>query len=59
MSDDLKRHGPEDPTKVNINQEWELSYWSNKFGISKEKLKEAVEAVGPMVSKIKNWLKNN
>ncbi|OHT31634.1 DUF3606 domain-containing protein [Elizabethkingia meningoseptica] len=46
MSDDLSKRRPQDATKVNVNETWELEYWSNKSGVTKEKLKEAVKAVG-------------
>ena len=56
MADDLGRKSPEDPNKVNINQTWELNYWSNKFGVSKERLIQAVKAVSPWVSDVKKHL---
>lgn len=59
MADDLKRKGPEDPTKVNVDEPWELKYWSEKFGVSSAKLKRAVVAVGPSVAKVKAWLEKN
>lgn len=59
MSDDLTRKGPEDPKKVNMSQTWEMDYWSQKFGISKDKLLKAIAAVGPMVADIKAWLAKN
>lgn len=34
-------HGP-----VSIGQEWELVYWSRIFGVSPERLREAVKTVG-------------
>jgi len=43
MSDDLNRIKPEDPTKININQSWELTYWSQKLGVSKQELIRAVK----------------
>lgn len=59
MVDDLNRRGPEDPNKININQSWEVTYWTSKFGVSESKLRRAVQAVGPMVSDVKNWLAKN
>jgi hypothetical protein len=59
MSDDLSRKQPEDPTKINIHQSWEVDYWSEKFGISEEKLKQAVSSVGIMVSDVRVWLSKN
>ena len=31
MSDNLKIKQPQDPNKINVNQDWELTYWANKF----------------------------
>lgn len=53
MSDDLTRRKPEDPTKININQQWELDYWTQKFKVSEKALKAAVSSVGPMVEDVK------
>ena len=54
--DDLKRRVPEDPTKININQPWEVEYWCNKLGCSEARLREAVQAVGPLVKDVKKYL---
>ena len=59
MADDLNRRKPEDPKKININQPWEVSYWTSKFGISESKLRRAVKAVGPMAADVKAWLDRN
>ena len=56
MVDDLKRKRPEDPTKINVNQDWELDYWSKELKISKDKLKKIVDRVGPSVKKVKDCL---
>jgi len=56
MSDNLNIRRPQDPTKVNINESWELEYWSDKFGVSIAKLKEAVSKVGVLVVDVKKYL---
>jgi hypothetical protein len=56
MVDNLKRRAPEDPTKINVNQQWEIDYWCNELGVSETKLRQAVKAVGPMVSAVKKYL---
>lgn len=53
MPDNLTRRQPEDPNKININQSWEIDYWSNKLGISSKKLIELVEKAGPLVEDVK------
>ncbi len=56
MSDDLSKRRPQDATKVNVNESWELEYWSKKFGVTKEKLKEAVKAVGTSAAELQKYL---
>lgn len=56
MSDDLSKRRPQDATKVNVNESWELNYWSKEFGVTKERLKEAVKAVGTSVTAVKRYL---
>ncbi|WBX97022.1 DUF3606 domain-containing protein [Chryseobacterium gambrini] len=56
MSDDLSKRRPQDASKVNVNETWELEYWSNKFGVTKEKLKEAVKAVGTSAAAVQKYL---
>ncbi len=56
MPDDLKRIKPEDPKKINVNQQWEIDYWTKELSVSETKLKVAVKAVGPMVKDVKNHL---
>lgn len=59
MSDDLTRRKPEDPTKINLGQQWEVDYWTKELGVSEAKLKQAVKAVGVKVTDVKKWLANN
>lgn len=56
MSDDLSKRRPQDATKVNVNESWELDYWSKKFGVTTEKLKEAVKAVGTSATAVQKYL---
>jgi hypothetical protein len=57
MPDNLKIKQPQDPKYINIHEEWELAYWSKELGVTKEKIKEAVNAVGTSVAKVKQYLK--
>ncbi|GGG62505.1 DUF3606 domain-containing protein [Epilithonimonas arachidiradicis] len=56
MSDDLRKRRPQDATKINVNESWELDYWSDELGVTKERLKEAVRAVGTSVADVKRYL---
>ena len=56
MADNLGIKGPADQSKINIHETWELDYWSKKFGVSKEKLVQAVRAVGVSAAAVKTYL---
>lgn len=58
MSDDKSNRGGQDRTRINVNQDYELRDWSEKFGVSQEELKAAVAQVGNRSSDVEQHLKN-
>jgi len=46
MADDLKNRGAQDGARVNVNEDHEVRYWTQKWGVSKEQLAAAVNKVG-------------
>ena len=44
--DDLKNKGPQDRSKINMHEYYEVKYWTKELGVSKEKLQKAVDKVG-------------
>lgn len=56
MADDKTKVGKADRDRININEPYELRDWSQKFGVSPERLKEAVGKVGPMASDVAKHL---
>jgi Protein of unknown function (DUF3606) len=56
MSDDLTKRRPQDATKINVHERWELDYWCEKFDVTAEELIAAVKAVGTSVSAVKKYL---
>ena len=55
--DNRHNTGSPDRERVNIHENYEVEYWSNKFGVTPEQLKEAVAAVGTLVTNVENYLK--
>jgi Protein of unknown function (DUF3606) len=45
MADDLKNRGAQDRARVNVNEDHEVRYWTQKWGASKEQLTTAVNKV--------------
>lgn len=42
--------------RINIGHEQEVRYWALKFGVAREKLREAVGRVGPIVGSVEHYL---
>ena len=36
MADDRTKRGPQDRSRVNTSEDYELRYWSEKWGVSPE-----------------------
>jgi hypothetical protein len=56
MPDDLRKTGPEDDARINIHQTHELADWCKTLGVTTDRLRAAVAAVGPMVRDVKRYL---
>jgi hypothetical protein len=56
MADDLKKTGRHDDERINVDQDHEVRYWAEKFGLSSQQLREAVDAAGPMVKDVQRHL---
>jgi hypothetical protein len=56
MADNKEKKDFRDRDRININEDYEVQYWSEYFGVTEQKLKEAVKAVGPMVVKVRKEL---
>lgn len=46
MPDDLRNRGPQDRSRINVNEPWEVRYWCSEFGCTEAQLRAAVQAVG-------------
>lgn len=47
MSDDKKNTGRPDRDRINVDEDYELRYWTTTLGVFAEELRAAVAAVGP------------
>ena len=56
MADDLKQTGSRDDQRIDVNQDHELTYWSKKFGVTRDQLREAVAKAGPTVKNVERVL---
>ena len=57
MADNLKQTGKPDDARINVDQDHELSYWSKRLGVSRDRLREAVAKAGPVVRNVQRELR--
>jgi len=56
MADDRTNRGPADRLRINVNEEYEVRYWTEELGISADRLRELVAKHGVMVADIRRAL---
>lgn len=56
MTDDRERRGPQDHHRINVNEDFEVRWWTNELGITGAELRAAVAAVGVMAIDVREYL---
>ncbi|MCW2573534.1 MAG: hypothetical protein JWO88_3592 [Frankiales bacterium] len=56
MADDRSKAGQQDRDRIDVNEEYELRDWSQKFGVTPDELISAVQKVGPMARDVQQHL---
>jgi hypothetical protein len=56
MSDDPSKRGKQDRPRINVSEDHELRYWTEKFRVSQDELKSAVQKLGPMATDVQQHL---
>lgn len=54
MPDDLTKRRPQDSSRVNINEPWEVKFWCKEFGITEARLKQLVKQYGTSAAVIRS-----
>jgi hypothetical protein len=54
QANDLR--GGTDRNRIDIHEPQQLHYWSDRFGVTAEKLRKAVDAVGVRADKVQEFL---
>ena len=55
-SDDRKKRRRAASSRINIDDDYEVQYWTKKFGVTAAQLKDCVKTVGVMASDVKKCL---
>jgi hypothetical protein len=56
MSDNLESRGAQDRARINLNEEWEVAYWTRELGLTKEELERVVKTAGDRVAQVRQHL---
>ncbi|HEV7122610.1 MAG TPA: DUF3606 domain-containing protein [Rhodanobacter sp.] len=56
MSDDKNKTGSPDRDRINVNEDYEVQYWTKTLGVTAEELRAAVKAAGPTSAAVRRHL---
>ncbi len=56
MSDDKHKTGPQDGKRINLHEDYEVRYWTEALGVSKERLAALVKEHGNSADKVRQAL---
>ncbi|MFC5440112.1 MULTISPECIES: DUF3606 domain-containing protein [unclassified Rhodanobacter] len=57
MSDDKTLRTPADAQRVNVGEDYEVRYWTNKWNVTPQQLRAAVDKVGVMADDVERELR--
>jgi hypothetical protein len=57
MPDDKTKKKPQDASRINIHEPYEVNWWTDSLGCTKVQLEATVKAVGTSAAKVKEHLK--
>lgn len=57
MADNKTLRAPQDSSRIAMGEDYEVAYWTDKFGVSRDKLQQAVDAVGNSADAVEQYLK--
>lgn len=56
MSDDKSQTGSPDRDRINLEEDYEVRYWTEALGVTAEELRKAVAAVGSTATAVRRHL---
>ncbi len=52
MADNKSKTAPQDASRVNVHEDYEVAYWTKKWGVTKAALEAAVKKAGTSVTAV-------
>lgn len=57
MADDKTLRGGQDRSRISMGEDYEVDYWTQELGVSRERLQQAIAAVGNSADAVREHLK--
>ncbi len=57
MADDRTNRGYRDRSRIDVSEDCEVRSWTDRLGVSKSQLEEAIREVGPAAETVENELR--
>jgi Protein of unknown function (DUF3606) len=54
--DDKTKTRPQDSSRINMNEDYEVAYWTKKYGVTTQQLQAAVDKAGVSVAAVEKEL---
>jgi hypothetical protein len=54
--DDKTKTKPQDSSRINMSEDYEVAYWTKKFGCTKQQLQAAVDKAGVSAAAVEREL---
>jgi len=58
MPDKGKQPGDSEEQRINVDQEDEVALWARKLGVTRDRIRKAVQTVGPAVKDVRKYLED-
>ena len=59
MQENIAELFQRDRSRIHVDKEWEVAYWSKKLGVPKDTLVDIIGEVGPVVENVVKKLKES
>jgi hypothetical protein len=56
MANDKTKRAPQDTNLISLTEDYEIDYWTEALGVTRERLAEAIQAVGHSAEKVRTFL---
>ena len=57
MADDRTKRAPQDPVRINMDDEHEVQYWTRELGVDKDQLAQVIAKVGNLAAAVRRELR--